>query len=112
MPLRKLNPSYWAVKLGTTLLGWLLVLAVVAMIGLTMYGLKRQVNTQDAVIREVASDNVADATWKGETRALEVHRAEKEAEVEEALSNEPDWADTPLPESVADQLRDPNRKAK
>ena len=105
----RLNPSYWGAKLGTTMLGWLLVLAVVGLGGLTVYGFKRQIDRQQVVIREIASANVADATWKGATQALEVHRAEKEAEVEEALSQEPSWADAPLPESIAEQLRDPNR---
>lgn len=105
----RLNPAWWSAKLGATVMGWLLVATVVVLGSLTVYGFKRQMERQDAVIREIASDNVADATWKGATRALEVHKAEKEAKVEEALSNEPEWADAPLPESIAEQLRDPNR---
>lgn len=111
MPYR-LNPAWWSAKLGATVVGWMLVVVTAALIALTIYGLNTRTNVQDQVIREIASDNVADATWKGATRALEVHRAEKEAEVEEVLANEPEWADAPLPESVAEQLRDPNRKAK
>ena len=105
----RLNPAWWSAKIGATAMGWLLVLTVVALGGLSIYGFKRQIERQDTVIREIASDNVADATWKGATQALEVHKAEKEAKVEEAISSEPSWADAPLPESIAEQLRDPNR---
>ncbi len=108
----RLNPSWWGAKLGATVLGWLLVALIVVLGLLALYGWRQHPADQDVVIRAISSDNVADATWKGATVALEVHRAEKEAKVEEALSSDPVWADAPIPESVADQLRDPDRKAK
>lgn len=108
----RLNPSWWGAKLGATALGWLIIALIIVLGGLTIHGLKNHTRDQDAVIRAISSDSVADATWKGATVALEVHQAEKEAKVEEALSSEPEWADAAIPESIADQLRDPDRKAK
>ena len=90
-------------------MGWLLVLAVAGLIALAFYGLRRQVVVQQEVIREVAGQQVADATWRSSKKALDIFRAQEEAKVEEAIANEPDWAESDVPESIADGMRDPNR---
>ena len=108
MPARLL-PSYWAAKIGATVTGWLLVAALAGLVALTFYGLRRQVVVQQEVIREVAGQQVADATWRSGKKALDIYRAQEEAKVEEAIASEPDWAESDVPESIADGMRDPHR---
>lgn len=101
--------AFWTAKVTATVLGFVCTLLLVALVGLTIYGLKRSVANKNQVIREVAGQEVADASWRSGTKALDIYRSQKEAELEEAIASEPVWAESDVPESIADSLRNPNR---
>lgn len=105
MVLKYVNPAYWSSKITATLLGWLLIAAVLGLVYFTVTGLIAKNRTQQAAITEVAGAQVADAVWRGETKALKEWQVKEETRVEEAVEANPEWSDAAVPDDVADSLR-------
>ena len=55
----------------------------------------------------LTSDAAADTVYVREYKTVITERETKDAQVEDALDRNRDWADEPLPDDVADLLRDP-----
>lgn len=59
----------------------------------------------------LTSDASADKAYVRKYRAVIIERETKDAQVDRALQRNRDWADEPLPDDVADLLRDPAESA-
>jgi hypothetical protein len=105
----KLTPGYWATKIGTELLGWLLVGFIVLAVVLTIYGLKHKASVQHEALREVAGAQVANDVWTDGYKAIAKIKEKEDAKSNEALERNPEWSESVIPDDVADGLRDPNR---
>lgn len=55
----------------------------------------------------LTSDAAADTVYVREYKTIVTERDTKDAQVEDALERNRDWAEQPLPDDVADLLRDP-----
>lgn len=59
----------------------------------------------------LTSDAAADSAYVGEYKAVSNQRKNHDARTEAAIAANPEWADRPLPDDVADLLRDPAEPA-
>jgi hypothetical protein len=112
MAISKFTPGYWSAKLSAAAMGWLMAALVITCIALTVWGLKRKVVVQHQVIRETLGQKAADSVWRTGTRAIQEIKAEQDAKEEAALREYPEFAESDVPDDVADILRDPDSKAK
>lgn len=59
----------------------------------------------------LTSDAASDQVYVREYKTIVTERETKDAQVEDALGRNREWADEPLPDDVADILRDPAESA-
>jgi hypothetical protein len=88
------------------IIGATLLLVVLALCGRYAYmsHKSKSLETKNDVL---TSDAAADAAYVREYKTVITERKTQDAQVENALDRNRDWADEPLPDDVADLLRDP-----
>ena len=92
------------------ILGSILLLAILALCGRYAY-MNWKSESLEAKNDVLSSDAAADTVYVREYKTVITERETKDAQVEDALGRNRDWADEPLPDDVADLLRDPARAA-
>jgi hypothetical protein len=88
------------------ILGALILLTVLVLCGRYAY-MNWKASSLETKNDVLTSDAQADTTYVREYKTVITERETKDAQVDAALQRNGDWADEPLPDDVADLLRDP-----